>query len=237
MHHKLLVNGLITVVFLSATIFVSAQSESRTILEETVQKLNSSYREKRYEEACEYALKSLELFERKFGKDSKESFNAIVLLGHLYAILKDRQKSDDFYFKSYALALKHFGVDSPEMDTARSNHSFFMVGDKGDNSYAGEYKKRITSIFGYEAGGLKKAPKPRWPKDAYKMFDEAKITIKTWIDANGNVTRAKAVLGNMYFAQSAEEAVGKAIFNPTLRNGMPIAHVTFITLHYRTTGF
>ena len=55
------------------------------------------------------------------------------------------------------------------------------------------------------------------------------VVVKVWINERGEVTNAKAVYGETFFAPAVEEAASKARFKPSMMNGKPIAVVNFIT--------
>jgi TonB family protein len=63
-----------------------------------------------------------------------------------------------------------------------------------------------------------------------------RVTVKVSIDAEGNVTLAKAVDGHQLLRQSSEDAAKRSKFKPATYNGQPIKSVGTIVYNYSPTS-
>lgn len=65
-------------------------------------------------------------------------------------------------------------------------------------------------------------PQPEFPKEAIEKNISDTVTVQVSIDEEGNVTEAKACLGNPIFHLEAEKAALKAKFKQTKLSGVPV---------------
>jgi TonB family protein len=178
-------------------------------------------------------LKAIETAENKLGKESKELLSPMLNLANLYARDKNSEKDSELYLKSYALAIKLFGEDSKQTESVNIYRAYYSQNNLFSNDEKSkERKKKYSEIRGYEFGDAVNLPKPPYPRDGMTLRKQGKIVVKVWIDESGNVKDAKAVFGEMFFSQAAEEAAKKAKFKATIRNGKPRAVINFITYEF-----
>lgn len=183
--------------------------------------------------AQEAFLKNLELSKKVFGDQAKESFSPTLYLANAYALAKDFDLANEYYLKCYALVKKFFGDSSQEMERVDLGRSFYyMDGLKPDSSKRKEINKKYASVLGYEVGDAIHLEKPSYPTEARQQLKQGKISVRISIDEYGKVKEAKAVLGDMMFAQAAEQAAKRCLFKPTIKNGKSVAITNFVTYRF-----
>lgn len=74
--------------------------------------------------------------------------------------------------------------------------------------------------------------RPTYPQLALKANITGKVTVKVFIDEEGNVTSAKAATGHRLLAQASEEAARRSKFKPSIYQGKPIKSTGVITYAY-----
>jgi TonB family protein len=180
-------------------------------------------------------LKAAETAKSIFGKESKETLKPVLALAVFYAQTnKDNaEKSLDYYLESFALAIKHFGKESLEVEKIKIYKSYYSqyVHWKNDELHE-KYTKKESEIFGYERGKALSLPLPRYPPEAKSLGKEGIVVVKVWINERGEVTNAQAVYGELFFAPAVEEVARKAKFKPSMMNGTPIGIVDFIAYKF-----
>lgn len=175
-------------------------------------------------------LKAFEASETIFGKDGKDSLQYALALAIFYARNKNIGKADEYFLRSYALTIKYFGADSKEFDTLSVYEKYHTPQSnlRRDNDPLADYKKKKFELLGYELGDATSLPQP-----AYTARGKSgRIVIRVQVDEQGNVTDAKAVYGEMAFANDCEAAARKAKFKPSLKNGKPISVVNYIAYNF-----
>ncbi len=187
-------------------------------------------------------LKAIETAESKFGKESKESSSPILNLANLYARDRNFEKADDYYLRSYALAIKHYGKAGKEIEQIEDSRICFLT-VQGFNFSKSEtlnafYEKK-KQLFGdipeYGESLNAKAkilPKPEVPPEVRSQRLGGSIPVRVKIDEQGNVIEAKTVCGNPILGKASEEAVKKARFETVLVNGKPIKYSGIVIYAY-----
>ncbi len=184
----------------------------------------------RIPEAEANQLKAFEIVETKFGKDSKESFSPTLKLANFYARERKYEKANEFYLKSYALAIKRFSRNSKEIEQIQDARACLMA-----PAFDDEAKKRtkdfaaaLKELFGADKdeefvnGKAIRLEKPAYPAEARAQKIEGQVSVRVKIDENGNVTEAQAICGNDILAKASEEAAMKSKFTPTMKDGKPV---------------
>lgn len=77
---------------------------------------------------------------------------------------------------------------------------------------------------------------PVYSEIARKANIEGKVTVSVTLDAEGNVTSAKAQGGHPFLRQAAEEAARKSKFKPATFGGAPIKATGFIIYNFTKNG-
>lgn len=78
--------------------------------------------------------------------------------------------------------------------------------------------------------------RPQYPQLALKANIAGKVTVKVWIDEEGNVTSAKGIAGHRLLMQASEEAARRSKFKPAIYQGKPIKSAGMITYNYSPTS-
>ena len=176
-------------------------------------------------------LKAIETGEAAFGQSAKENLQPLSALAAFYAQADDEEKAHEYYLKSYALALKHFGENGKELEALKISEAFYSrrVMLAKDRQFD-EYFKKKGELFGYEAARVIDLPAPVYSDRARAERRQGKIVVKVFIDERGRATGAKAVFGEMFFASSVEEAARSARYKPAVATGgKPVGSVLYIT--------
>lgn len=179
-------------------------------------------------------LKRIEVVKVAFGEESKEIIKPLLDLAVFYSQVDNYEKSQDYYLKTSALVIKLFGKESKEMETVQIYSSYYRgeTTIRTNDKIYKEYKKKHTELLGYEQGDPIRLIIPSYPVKAIKEGRQGKIVVKVKIDEQGDVTDAKAIFGEMFFASVAEEVAKKAKFKPSIKNGKPISVYGYITYKF-----
>jgi TonB family protein len=157
-------------------------------------------REKNYEKANEFYLKSYRLAWKNYGKDAKEieqiSDSRTCVLQPSINSKKDLEKK--FSEATAKLFTEIFG-DEPKTE------------------------KSETSINGGVINGKAiSLPKPEYPQEVRNKRLQGTISIRVLIDEQGNIIEAKSMCGKGYLETASEEAAKKAKFSPTYLSGKAV---------------
>ena len=76
---------------------------------------------------------------------------------------------------------------------------------------------------------------PSYSPVAVRAGIQGKVKVEVMIDAEGNVTSAKAVEGHQFLRLDAEEAAHRSKFKPAMFDGKPIKAKGYIIYNF-TTG-
>ncbi len=184
-------------------------------------------------------LKVLEIVENKFGKESKESFLPTLNVAGFYARDKKFDKADEFYLKSYAIAIKNFGKQGEEIEKIENSRSCLVTmqnsNSENKKSFYEERKKRFGEFaeqLGVINAKAKFLPKPAYPSEARSKRLGGSIPMRVRIDEQGDVIEVKAICGHPILAKASEEAVKKAKFEPASINGKPIKYSGIVFYNY-----
>lgn len=184
--------------------------------------------DKKNESQTSYA-KALEASERIFGKESKASFTPSLNLANIYARDGNFEKADEYYLKTYALAIKNFGKEAREIEQIEDSRACLFGGQKVDDDKEKIFKEAKNTLFGRVAGqqGIVNGkaislPKPQYPAEAREKRLSGTASIKVTIDEQGNVIKTKSICRNDILGKAAEEAAKNAKFAPTLMDGKPV---------------
>ena len=190
-------------------------------------------------------LKAIEVAGEKFGKESEEVFTPTFNLGNFYARNKQFEKADDYYLKSYALAVKLFGREAGQIidiEDARSCLTGTSISPERNKIFSeatgkifaeGTAKKDISRINGGIVNGKAKSlPKPVYPSEARSKRLGGTVSVRVTIDEQGKVTEAKTVCGHPVLGKISEESARKAEFPPTTLNGKPVSVSGILVYNY-----
>jgi TonB family protein len=185
-------------------------------------------------ETEESYIKSLELCERDFGLESKETLGVVFGIANFYAQTNNFDKANVFYLRCYKLAVKNFGEMSDvitKIDDARVQYSKvmpekFLLSEKEFQieraKIVPEYTQSQPINAGVINGKAKKLGKPEYPPAAMAVRAEGQVAVKVTVDEKGKVIKAIAVSGHPLLRGNAEKAALNSIFELTLMNGKPI---------------
>jgi protein TonB len=73
---------------------------------------------------------------------------------------------------------------------------------------------------------------PIYPEPARRARAEGTVVLACTIDPHGNVTRVQVTSGSPLFERAALDAVGQWVYEPTRLNGVPVAVLLEVTLHF-----
>lgn len=190
-------------------------------------------------------LKAIEIGERKFGKESRQIFSPTFNLANFYARGNESEKADELYLKSYRLAIKYFGRESEQLtqiEDSRScltGSSFNIERNRVFNEerlklLGGLIAKNNSGVInsGIINGKAKFLPKPKYPAEARSQRAGGTISVRVWIDEQGNVTQAKAICGHPILAKSSEDSARGSKFAPTLLNGEAVKTVGILIYNF-----
>lgn len=190
------------------------------------------------ESQSSYAM-ALEASERIFGNESKASFSPSLHLANMYARDGNFEKADEFYLKTYALAIKNFGKEAKEIEQIEDSRACLFGGQKVADEKEKIFKEAKDKLFGKVAGeqGIINGkaislPKPEYPVEAREKRLTGTASIKVKIDEQGNVIETKSICRNDVLGKAAEESAKKAKFEPTLKDGKPIRVTGIIVYNF-----
>jgi len=177
-------------------------------------------------------LQAIEIAETAFGKESKESFLPTLNLANFYARDKKFEKADEFYLKSYALAVKNFGRETERLTLIEDARSC-LVGSNINLEKNKIFDEERIKIYGEKIskgnpdvinGGIingkaKSLPKPAYPSEARAQRLGGMISVRVKIDEQGNVMEAKTICGHPILGKASEDSARKAKFVPTMLGG------------------
>ncbi|MEO6587915.1 MAG: TonB family protein [Pyrinomonadaceae bacterium] len=180
------------------------------------------------------AVESFKIREELYGKGSKELYLANLSMGEFYGRIKNKEKANEYYLNTYALALKIFEKDSSEFEKIADSRACSVMGLTSKDN---EFEEAKRSLFGYETGDVVngKAVKliaPAYPAAARSAGAEGLVVIKVLINEQGNTTQANAICGHPLLYESSQEAALKSKFNPTLKNGVAVTVKGYIQYIY-----
>lgn len=176
-------------------------------------------------EADKNYLKNLEITEKTYGRDSKQTLNSIFNLAEFYADQKDFDKANPYYLRSYELVVKNYGKDSPELDKIDDKRALRRI--KNDEKEK-QFQKEVYKLYGIELGTVIngkaiKLVEPEYPKVARAVRAGGAVSVRVKIDENGNVAQARASSGHPLLRANAVEAAFKSKFSITYNDGKPMS--------------
>ena len=168
--------------------------------------------------------------EKQFGKQSKESFSPVLNTANFFAKIKNFERADEFYLKSYEIVAKSYekqGKELEEIENSRACLTTFQSDLKNHKQFNEERKKILGEIP--EMGGVLNAkaeylPPPKYPSEAKSQRLGGVIPMRVRIDEKGSVTEVKAICGSPILGAASEEAVRKAKFKVVEIAGKPIKY-------------
>ncbi len=189
----------------------------------------SQFLDGRKKEAETNYLKALEIAESKFGKESKENFMPMLNAASFYAREKKYDEADQFYLKSYAIAIKNFDRKAKEFEQIEDSRSCLLASHKFTSEKNKAFHEAKDKLFGgknkYGAeivnGKALSLPKPSYPAEARPQRIGGTVSVRVKIDEQGNVAEARAVCGPAILTKVSEEAARGAKFAPTTIDGKP----------------
>ena len=179
-------------------------------------------------------LLAINIAETVFG-ESKESFLPTLNIANLYARFGDFVKADEFYLKSYRLAIKNFGGESKEIEEVADARVCLNKDDKKRDSI---FEKEYDKIFEFKPtkpeeivnGKALKLIKPPYPNEAKEKRLTGEVKIRVKINEQGDVIEARSTCGKGILEKAAEEAAWLCKFSPTLLNKKPV-QVTGVVIY------
>lgn len=188
-------------------------------------------------------LESLKITEGVYGKESKEAYTSNLAMGELYGRIKNRRKADEYYLKTYALAINIFGKENSEIEKIDDSRACTIFGRNFD-THTDElegYIEAERNLFGYEEGTVVngkaiKLVKPAFPYDMREIAKIKKISEKVigkvTIDESGKIVKANAICGANSFRSNARDAALDSKFEPTLKDGVPLKVKGYIVYNF-----
>lgn len=170
---------------------------------------------------------ALEASEKMFGKDSKEGFLPSLNLANIYARDRNFEKADEYYLKTFALAIKNFGKEAREIEQIGDSRTCLFAGQKlgKEEKIFNEAKDKLfgnipgqSEIINGKAISL---PKPPYPEEARKQRLSGTVAVKVTIDEQGNVLEVKSICRNDVLGIVSEDAAKGAKFVPATKDGKP----------------
>ncbi len=182
---------------------------------------------------------ALEASERIFGKESKEGFSSTLNLANMYARDRNFEKADEYYLKTYALAIKNFGEEAKEIEQIEIARVCLFGGRKVADEKEKNFNEAKNKLFGRVAvrsgiinGKAISLPIPRYPAEAREKRLTGTASIKVRIEEQGNVIEAKSICRNDILGRAAEESAKDAKFALTLMDGKPIQVTGIIVYNF-----
>ncbi|MCY7344941.1 MAG: energy transducer TonB [Pyrinomonadaceae bacterium] len=145
--------------------------------------------------------------------------------------LNEVEKANEFYLKSYALAIKKFGRETIELEQVEDSRSCLIPPSRRTNSESerafidarkkilGENDEQGARILNGKAKSLPLVP---YPFEAKSRRISGMVSVRVKIDEQGNVIEARTICGHPILGKASEQAARGAKFAPTLRDGKPI---------------
>lgn len=166
-----------------------------------------------------YNLKSYELSVKDFDKavelnpkDSVAYFNR----GVSYEKLGDRKKAMADYQKAVDLDAEN-AVAKGELNRLKDLEAAEAAAEAARNA-----PPEFVNMGTLTAANATKMVTPIYSPVAQRSLVEGRVTVEVEIDANGDVTSAKAVSGHQMLRTSAEDAAKRTKFKPATFNNRPI---------------
>ncbi|MCU0239809.1 MAG: tetratricopeptide repeat protein [Pyrinomonadaceae bacterium] len=220
----------------------------------------SQYHNKKKKESVMNFLKAFNLSETKIGKYALEGYSPALHLAKLYSSEKEYQKADEFYLKSYAIALKNFGKESDKLEEVFDSR---ICSNPFEIEEAIELNKLFslrmlelkTEILGqknedngiiYLLNGdntlnannkLVKATflaRPVFPENVRGRRISKQVKVKVFIDEKGNVKNATALCSQGVFETASVAAALQSKFSTNV-NGKPYKIVGIIIYNFGST--
>ena len=190
------------------------------------------------DEAQANYLQAIEKIEEQFGKDSKESFSLLLNTAGFFTRSKNFERANEFYLRSYAVAVKNFGKQSKELEEIENSRACLFVPQnftKNQKNYIEERKKILGENSDY--GGIinfktKKLPPPKYPSEARSQRLGGMIPVRVKVDEKGNVVEAKAICGSPILGRASEEAAREAKFEIVEVSGQPIKYSGILVYNF-----
>jgi TonB family protein len=165
--------------------------------------------------------------ETSFGSQGKQNLVPILNLAQFYARQRNFEKADDFYLKSYGLALKHFGEESKEIEKIADSRVCLNTEDKRRDKL---FQERYDTLFGVNRskpeeivnGKARNLIKPPYPQEAKNQRLTGIVKIRVKIDEHGNVSEAWSACGDGILERASLDAARMSKFSPTLLAGKPV---------------
>lgn len=187
------------------------------------------------EEAEKSGLEALKIREELYGRESKEVYLSNLSLAELYGRSKNKLKADEYYLKTYALAIKNFDKKSPEFEKIDESRvcSTAMITDSNK-----DFEEARQKLFGYEGsndivnGKALKLGRPAYPIEAKRAGANGAVVIKISIDEQGDPVEAKPICGHSLLRETSKEAALNSKFKPTLKDSNPVKVKGYIIYRY-----
>lgn len=179
-------------------------------------------------------LRSIELTEKVWGKESKQAAGAVFAAAKFYAGINDLDKADQFYLRSYELVIKNYGKTSGELEIIDDERACASVGSSERRKKFEQEKERLFGAVtsGVINGKALRLAEPEYPPAARAVKASGSVVVKTRVNEQGNVYEVRALCGHPLLQASAMEAAKKTKFLPALLDGKPIKINGYIVYNF-----
>ena len=184
---------------------------------------------------------ALDLAEKTNSLNSKGGFYLTLGSARNAAKLNDFDRSFDLYKRAKALSFLHFEIDSLERVELMESYACNFLAAAPRQEQIEEFRALGTRLKDEEtkrSGGRVEHGKalrlaaPRYPPTARSSRLYGEVYVRIRIDSEGKVVSAKWICSNPFLGQSAAAAAMKAVFSPTIKNGIPIEIEGLITYKF-----
>jgi TonB family protein len=187
--------------------------------------------------AMQSYLNAISAAERSFGAESKQSYASTLNVANIFLLNKDYEKANEFFIKSYALALRHYEISSQEVErvedirmcSAISRH----VSEEQNKAFSDVRKNLVISGGGGILNGKALSlPRPAYPVQAKISGISGTVVVRVKINEAGSVFDVSPVCGHPLLRAAAVTAAAGAKFAPTLLEGNPVVVSGVITYNF-----
>ena len=203
-----------------------------------------------FEKAELLAQRIVSIAEKKYKPQQLETATALVNLAEVYRLSPDHKRAQAVYARILDI-VENISPSALPQEIAQSLSNYLNMLYALDGGKDSELTERIKKLFlslaasappgtGREIqGGLlnKKAlsrPQPPYPASAKAARAQGMVAVQVTVDETGRVIAAKAISSpaDLSLARVCEEAARKAIFEPTLLDGVPVKVTGVLTYRF-----
>ncbi len=189
--------------------------------------------------ARETYMNAVEFADAKGLGNSKAAF--YIVLGAANELARDSKygQAHEYYLRALRLSYEHFEIDSKERHELTVYYTCLFEPRRRDSKLQNEYSNLAKELSEREKTNENVVPgkalrlgRPVYPVALRRANVTGSVTVFVSISAEGNVTEATAVCGERRLSKLAEDAAMKSKFEPTFKNGKPIATRGQLTFNF-----